>query len=261
MPTILITNDDGVRATGLVALKNALCTIADVMVLAPEGNWSASGHNKTMHKPLRIHEVALADGSPGHSSSGSPTDCVALAAGGALGVVPDLVVAGVNLGHNLGVDVTYSGTVACAMEATIKGIPGIAVSAIGPKRTQLDYAEMQRMSAEIARQIALTVLERGLPPKTLLNVNVPAVTRQGLRGIHVTRIGSRNYDADEVSMREDPNGTPYYWLGGSGPIDQPDDGTDIGAIYNDYVSVTPITLDMTDRVFLEQLRTWDFDLL
>lgn len=260
MPTILITNDDGVRATGLVALKDVLRQIADVVVLAPEGNWSASGHNKTMHKPLRIHEVTLTDGSPGYSSSGSPTDCVALAAGGALGVTPDLVVSGINTGHNLGVDVTYSGTVACAMEATIKGIPGIAISAIRPDRTELEYTAMQHMCATIACQLATTVLARGLPPKTLLNVNVPAVARADLRGVHVTRIGSRNYDADEVAVREDPNGTPYYWLGGSGPIDQPDDGTDIGAIHNNYVSVTPITLDMTDHAFLDQLSAWNLEL-
>ena len=122
MPTILVTNDDGVMAPGLLALKQALSRIADVVVLGPERNWSASSHAKTMHKPLRIHDVTLADGSAAKSSSGSPTDCVALAAAGVLGVVPDLVVSGINAGHNLGVDVTYSGTVACAMEATIKGI-------------------------------------------------------------------------------------------------------------------------------------------
>lgn len=257
MSTILVTNDDGVRAPGLLALKQALASIADVMVLAPEGNWSASGHNKTMHKPLRIHEVTLADGSLAHSSSGSPTDCVALALGGALGVTPDLVVAGVNTGLNMGVDVTYSGTVACAMEATIKGVPGIAVSAIKPGRTELDYAELQRLAAQVASHIAAAVLERGLPSKTLLNVNVPAVTREDLRGVRITRIGSRHYAADELVVRKDPHGQPYYWLGGSGPIDRPDDGTDLGAVHNGYVSVTPVSLDMTDHGFLKELRAWN----
>src|SRR5690606_24373628 len=122
MATILVTNDDGVFAPGLLALKQALTAIADVIVLAPERNWSASSHIKTMHKPLRVHKATLADGSSAFSSSGSPTDCVALVMGNVLGIVPDLVVAGVNAGHNLGVDVTYSGTVACAMEAVIKGV-------------------------------------------------------------------------------------------------------------------------------------------
>ena len=260
MSTILVTNDDGVRSPGLLALKQALSAIAEVMVLAPEGNWSASGHNKTMHKPLRIHEVTLADGSLAHSSSGSPTDCVALALGGALDVIPDLVVAGVNTGLNMGVDVTYSGTVACAMEATIKGVPGIAVSAVSPNRTSLDYGELLEIAGQVACRIASAVLAQGLPSQTLLNVNVPGVKREELRGVHVTRIGSRHYSADELIVRKDPHGQPYYWLGGSGPIDSPDDGTDIGAVHNNYVSVTPVSLDMTDHAFLKELSAWNLTL-
>ncbi|GIV77268.1 MAG: 5'-nucleotidase SurE [Litorilinea sp.] len=257
MPTILVTNDDGVQSPGLLALKQALEAIADVVVLAPERNWSASSHAKTMHKPLRVNPVSLADGSPAFASSGSPTDCVALAAGGVLGVQPDLVVSGVNNGHNLGIDITYSGTVACAMEATIKGIPGIAVSTAVPEEAAIADGEPFQVAALAAARVARAVLAHGLPPKTLLNVNVPALPWDRLRGIHITRMGSRHYPATELIAREDPWGRPYYWLGGSGPVDVADDGTDVGAVKHGYISITPITLDMTDYTFLAELTRWD----
>ncbi|NJN84492.1 MAG: 5'/3'-nucleotidase SurE [Caldilineaceae bacterium] len=258
MPTILITNDDGVHAPGLLALKQALSTIADVVVLAPERNWSASSHAKTMHKPLRVTSVRLADGSSANVSSGSPTDCVALAAGGVLGVQPDLVVAGINNGHNLGVDVTYSGTVACAMEATIKGIPGIAVSSIRLDEPAIDIEAVLDAAAQVACRLAQLVLASRLPAQTLLNVNVPGVPSDQLRGMHVTRMGGRNYHISELVPRHDPSGKPYYWLGGSGPIDVPDDGSDVGAVQNGFVSVTPISLDMTDIGFMQELFSWGF---
>jgi 5'-nucleotidase len=251
MTTILVTNDDGVFSPGLLALKQALTSIADVIVLAPERNWSASSHLKTMHKPLRIHKTKLADGSPAYSSSGSPTDCVALAMGGALEVIPDMVVAGVNAGYNLGVDVTYSGTVACAMEAVIKGAPGIAVSASFFEEEDADAVAVRRRAGEVACAIAQYVLHNPLPEYTLLNVNVPA---SDFAGVRLTRMGRRHYDASEVEQRRDPYGRPYYWLGGSRPIDEDDPDTDVGAIQQGYVSVTPISLDMTHYAFLETLR-------
>lgn len=256
MATILITNDDGVQAPGLLALKQSLSRIAAVMVLAPERNWSASGHAKTMHKPLRLHEVTLADGSRATSCSGGPTDCVAMAAAGVLGVVPDLVVSGVNGGFNLGIDITYSGTVACAMEATIKGIPGIAVSSVAPGQCDVAMEVVRAQSADVACGVAQQVLARGLPQGTLLNINVPGVAPGSLRGLHVTRMGSRTYDANELIERHDPYGRPYYWLGGSSPVDVLDDGTDVGAVRNGYVSVTPISLDMTAHAFRAELESW-----
>jgi 5'-nucleotidase len=256
-PTILVTNDDGVFSPGLLALKQALATLAEVIVLAPERNWSASSHIKTMHKPLRIQKTTLADGSAAFSSSGSPTDCVALVMGGALGVTPDLVVAGINAGYNVGIDVTYSGTVACAMEAVIKGVPGIAVSStyFGEERT--DAADVRRMTGEIACGMAQCVLSAGLPEYTLLNVNVPALPAAEVQGVRVTRMGRRHYDANEVEQRHDPYGRPYYWLGGALPLDEDDPETDVGAIRQGYVSVTPISLDLTHHAFLNNLRTWD----
>lgn len=257
MPTILVTNDDGVYSPGLLALKQKLSQVADVMVLAPERNWSATSHSKTMHKPLRVQPVVLADGSEAHASSGSPTDCVALAVGGVLGKMPDLVVSGINLGHNLGIDVTYSGTVACAMEAVIKGVPGIAVSGPAATQTTADLHAIQAETAALAAEWAMHVLQRGLPQRTLLNINTPVTDPKEWRGVHVTRMGQRDYPADELLERKDPYGRPYYWLGGSMPLDALDDGTDVGAIANGYVSVTPIMLDLTHHAFQAELATWE----
>lgn len=260
MPTILVTNDDGVHAPGLLALKQGLSLIAEVIVLAPERNWSASGHAKTMHKPMRIHDVMLADGSAAYSCSGGPTDCVALAVEGALEQKPDLVVSGINNGYNLGSDVTYSGTVACALEATIYGVPGIAVSTISAAALKasgvaVELMAVHRLAARYAAQLAEVVLRQPLPADTLLNVNVPALAPAAVRGVEVTRLGRRRYE-DVLIKREDPFGRPYYWLGGANVVDVRDDGTDLGAIANGFVSVTPISLDLTDYNFLQQLQTW-----
>ena len=256
MPTILVTNDDGINSPGILALKQALAAIADVVVLAPERNWSASSHAKTMHKPLRIYHVTMADGSAAYSCSGSPTDCVALVMGGVLGIKPDLVVSGINAGHNVGIDITYSGTVACAMEAVIKGAPGLAVSTCAPGQTAEEMGAVRHMAAEYACDVARAVLAQGLPEHTLLNLNVPGVAHAQVKGLRVTRMGGRRYDANEVVERHDPYGKPYYWLGGSHPIDEEDPATDVGAIRQGYVSVTPITLDMTHYAFVPQLDGW-----
>jgi 5'-nucleotidase len=258
MATILVTNDDGVRSPGLLALSRALGGIGDVYVLAPERNWSASSHAKTMHKPLRVTNVRLSDGTPAHSSSGSPTDCVALAAGGVLGVIPDLVVSGVNSGYNLGIDITYSGTVACAMEATIKGIPGIAVSTDFYGEDADSELAGLTLAGEVALLLASEVLERGLPPKTLLNVNVPILPPQQRAEVRITRMGNRHYPAGELVERHDPWGRPYYWLGGSGPVDDAYNGSDLVAVRSGYVSVTPISLDMTNHDYMAELEEWAF---
>jgi 5'-nucleotidase len=258
MATILVTNDDGVRSVGLLALAQALDEVGDVIVLAPEGNWSASSHTKTMYKPLRVAPVTLTDGRLAHFSSGSPTDCVALAAGNVLGVAPDLVVSGINSGYNLGVDITYSGTVACAMEATIKGIPGIAVSTDFYTEEESWDDNGLSLGASIAAKLAREVLERGLPPKTLLNVNVPRISIETIGVNHVTRMGNRHYPTDELLERHDPWGKPYYWLGGAGAVDDAYNGSDTAAVRNGFVSITPVTLDMTNHDFLTDLSQWSF---
>ena len=242
---ILLTNDDGYTAPGLLALKQAVSEVGVVLVLAPEHNFSASGHVKTMHKPLRIGEVKLADDSLAYTASGAPSDCVALALLGALDFKPDLVISGINPNHNLGHDVTYSGTVTAAMEGTIGGVPSIAVS--------VDSDAAYPTAARFAARLAVTVLEKGLPRDVVLNVNVPAPP---IRGAYITRMGKRLY-RDELIVRHDPRGRPYYWIGGDRPSGIPDAGTDIWAVQNGYISVTPIQLDMTGHAWIEPLRAWN----
>ncbi len=251
MPTILITNDDGVYAPGLLALKQALASVGEVIVFAPDHNWSGAGHTKTLHKPLRADKVTLADGSEAYATSGAPSDCVALALLGLVPRRPDLVVSGINQGPNLGQDVTYSGTVAGAMEAVVFGIPAIAVS-LDIKDTQPpDFGPIARFAARLATE----VLQRGLPPNVLLNVNAPPLPEEQLRGVQVTRLGRRVY-RDVLVARDDPRGRPYYWIGGDPPTGHEEAGTDIGALAQGYISVTPLNMDMTDRAFMAQVATW-----
>jgi 5'-nucleotidase len=248
-----VTNDDGIRAPGLLALKNACARIGTVTVLAPSHNWSASGHVKTMHKPLRVDEVTLADGTPALSTSGAPSDAVALAFLGIVEESIDLVVSGVNRGGNLGHDVTYSGTVTAAMEATISGAPAIAVSL--NSREYDDFTVAAGFAARLGRH----VLEHGLPEEVLLNVNVPPLPEDEIAGVKITRMGLRIY-RDRLIRRLDPRGKPYYWIGGPEPTGVEEEGTDIWAIAHDYVSVTPIQLDLTAHDLIGSLEAWDLEL-
>ena len=248
---ILVTNDDGVTAPGLLALAQALRALGKVTILAPDRNWSASGHVKTMHRPLRVREIMLEDGLPALTADGAPSDCVALAV---LGVVPekiDLVVSGINPNANLGHDVTYSGTVTAAMEAVILGIPGLAVSLDSPENHlgMLDYAP----AAKIACQLAAKVIASGLPKGILLNINVPYLPEEEINGWQLTRQGLRVYQ-DALDVRQDPRGRPYYWIGGDVPTGVPDRGTDFGALAEGFVSITPLHLDLTAHQMLEELN-------
>lgn len=250
---ILVTNDDGVSAPGLLILAQELRSIGKVTVLAPDRNWSASGHVKTLDRPLRVREVTLLDGSPALSSDGAPSDCVALALLGLLPDKVDLVVSGINPTANLGHDVTYSGTVTAAMEAAIWGVPGIAISLDTPDETPqpLDF----RPAAGIARKVAAMVIEHGLPKDTLININVPYLPEGALKGLRITRQGLRVY-RDSLVPRQDPRGRPYYWIGGDAPTGVPEDGTDFGALADQAVSITPLHLDLTDYRTLDLMRTW-----
>ena len=248
---MLVTNDDGITAPGLIALVTEMRTLGQVSVLAPDHNWSASGHVKTMHRPLRVKEVTLTDGSSAWASDGAPSDCVAL---GLLGFIPekiDLVVSGINPNANIGHDVTYSGTVTAAMEAAIGGVPGIAFSLHAPEEFQgsLDFAP----AARLARRVVAQVLKNGLVPNLLLNVNIPYLQDDQIKGIVVTRQGLRVY-RDRLDRRADPRGRPYYWIGGDAPTAIPDEGTDFSAIESGYVSITPLHLDMTDFNVLDELK-------
>ncbi len=252
-PRILVTNDDGIELRGLAALAAALRALGEVVVIAPDRNQSAVGHLKTMWRPLRVRERTLADGSPGLSVDGSPSDAVSLAF---LGIVPgpfDLVAAGINLGANAGDDITYSGTVSAAMEGVINGCPSMAVS-------HEDYAASDfRLAAAAAVMVARAILARGLEAGQLLNVNIPAVAPEACEGIEVTRLGKRVYQ-DELVRREDPRGVPYYWFGGLPPTGEAVPGTDLWALVNRRVSITPIHLDLTSERMLERLRGWQLRL-
>ncbi|NLG51775.1 MAG: 5'/3'-nucleotidase SurE [Chloroflexi bacterium] len=252
-PLILLTNDDGFDSPGLLALNQALREVGEVVVIAPEHNWSAAGHSKTMHKPLRVRRGVLTDGTEVQVTSGSPSDCVALALLGLLERKPDLVVSGINLGANVSHDLTYSGTVAAAMEATIAGITGIAVS-LDTFEVAI-YEPAARFVARLITQIPREALDMPL----LLNVNVPALPAEQIKGVQVTRLGHRLY-RDALVERLDPRGRTYYWIGGEPPEGVPEEGTDIGALAEGYVSITPVLLDLTDSRRLELLRSWNLHL-
>lgn len=250
---ILVTNDDGIDSEGLLALKRSLSSLGEVVVIAPNHNWSAAGHTKTMHKPLRVSRVTLPDGDSGYSSDGTPSDCVALAMLGLAGDRPELVVSGINKGANLGGDITYSGTVAAAMESIVNNVPAIAISLAS-------YVEWQfEAAAEFAARLASHIQEHGMEPSVLLNVNVPNVAKSEIKGIMVTRLGKRIYQ-DKLIERQDPFGRNYYWIGGDEPSGNAEEGTDIWALANEYISVTPIHMDLTNYAIMDKLKSWNLQL-
>lgn len=250
---ILVTNDDGVSTPGLLALALEMRQLGEVTVLAPDRNWSASGHVKTMHRPLRVREVRLADGSQALTCDGAPSDCVALAILGVVEKKIDMVVSGINPNGNLGHDVTYSGTVTAAMEGVISGIPGLAVSLDSPEDHlgDVDYGP----AARVASKIAAGVIEHGLPDGILLNINVPFRKDEKIKGIQLTRQGLRVY-RDQLDHRRDPRGESYYWIGGEFPTGVPEEGTDFGALAEGYVSVTPLHLDLTAHGAAAEVGAW-----
>jgi 5'-nucleotidase len=247
---ILVTNDDGVDSPGLSSLARALKPVDDVCVIAPNRNWTAAGHTKTLDRPLRVTEIRLpGTRQPAYSSDGSPSDCVALAFLGLAPERPRLVVSGINTGPNMGSDITYSGTVSAAMEGVVSGVPAIAVSLA-------DYYEWDfRYAASFSARIARRVLREGLESDVLLNVNVPRGKRSEIRGVKVTRLGRREYK-DELIRRKDPFGRDYYWIGGGPPGGAGEPGTDLHAVAAGYVSVTPVQLDLTNHSLIEQIAHW-----
>ncbi|MBK6690052.1 MAG: 5'/3'-nucleotidase SurE [Deltaproteobacteria bacterium] len=232
-PLILVTNDDGIHAEGIKALARALVTIADVAVFAPDRNRSGVSHSISLLRPLRVIELA-----PGwHQIDGTPADCVYLAVHDVLQRRPDLVVSGINAGPNLSFDVHYSGTVGGAMEGTLLGIPGIAVSLANTRHGSFELA------AEFTKSLAAWVLANGMPANTTFNVNVPGGTPKGWQ---LTFMGHRLF-RHAVERRQDPRGFPYYWIGGV--PDEPRDipGSDCNAIADGLISVTPLSVDLTHR--------------
>ena len=250
---ILVTNDDGIHALGLLALTQAMQSLGDVTVLAPNKNWSASGHSKTLGRPLRVVETTLTDGTPALSTDGAPSDCVALAMLGLIDPV-NLVVTGINPHANIGDDVTYSGTVTSAMEAIIGGVPGLAFSLETDRNLkEHDYAP----AGEIARRVAKKVIEEGLQKDILLSTNIPYLPLDEIKGFKITKLGERIY-LDELVSRVDPFGRPYHWIGGEHPTGKMISDTDFGAINEGYVSITPLQLDMTARDEMARLEKWEW---
>jgi 5'-nucleotidase len=260
---VLLTNDDGIEAEGLQTLRRALAALDDVrvIVIAPDGNRSAMARSITTRRPLWVAEVDFEDGTVGYSTDGTPVDCVRLANLGLVGdFKPALVVSGINHGANLGDDITYSGTVAAALEAVVLGIPGIAVSQQAAGR-QLDYVERGRYDFKIAAEIVTRLvgsLDRfPLPPATLLNINVPGGTPLG---IEVTALGKRVY-RDELRLEQEEEGRRRYWIYGSAPGFEDEPGTDLAAVADGKIALTPIHFDLTDRPGIEALEQLDLNRL
>lgn len=247
---LLVTNDDGVQSAGLLALKRSLESAHQVSVFAPDRNWSAAGHSRRLHEPLTVRTVSLEDGSTVTVSDGTPSDCVALALMGLLPHRPDLVVSGINRGPNIGSDVTYSGTVAAAMEAVLFGVPAVAISLDGYGGWDFSFA------ADFARHLVAEVERRGLPAGVLLNVNVPNRPAGEVQGVAMTRLGRRVY-RDELELLSEREGERRYRLSGPHPGGELLPGTDVAAVAAGYVSITPLHLDLTEHRFLQEMQAWE----
>jgi 5'/3'-nucleotidase len=241
---ILVTNDDGVYSPGILILAKRLREIDTVVIVAPDRERSAAGHSMTLHRPLLIEEIKESI----YSVNGTPTDCVNIAVKGLLKEIPRLVVSGINKGPNLGDDVTYSGTVAGAIEGILLGIPSFAISLAA--REDFRFAE----ASEVAVRTASGILDQGLPGGTLLNINVPNLPIDQMQGTLITRLGKRIYHQMTVE-RVDPRGKKYYWIGGGEPDWEREEGTDLDAVDRKFVSITPLHLDMTDYASFDRLRS------
>ena len=251
MTYILVTNDDGVKAPGIQALAQAMQEIGDVAVIAPATNQSASGHKKTLFQDIQVQETTLQDETtPALAVGGSPADCIALTALGMARWPANIVVSGINRGANMGQDITYSGTVSAALEATIHGVPAVAVSLDNQRANRVeDYVRAAKVAVTVVRK----VLEKGLPPLTILNLNLPANGQ--VSEIRLTRQGIRIYN-DELEQDGD-----IYRIVGPAPTGVTDEeGTDLWAVHNGFASLTPIHLDLTAARFVADLAAWDITL-
>jgi len=244
MTTILITNDDGIHSLGIKALQEALQPLGKTIVIAPERDNSAVSHSLTMHRPLKVQQLE----EQVYSVDGTPTDCVAIGLKKILSKPPDLLVSGINAGANLGDDISYSGTVSAAIEATMYGIPSIAISVGGPPPLQFGGA------MQVAACMAKKVLENKLPEKTLLNINVPS--GETYNTIQITKQGRRLWQ-DAIQETLDPWGNKRYWIGGGTPLADPQQDTDVYVFAAGNVSITPIQLDLTNHAGITFIQnTW-----
>jgi 5'-nucleotidase len=254
---LVLTNDDGIDAPGLLAARQALEKMGDVLTVAPDRNRSGVGRSITFGTALHVEEREMADGVVGYACTGTPVDCVRLVALGLMDFEPDIVVSGINHGENLGDDITYSGTVAGAMEGIVIGVPGIAVSlSVGRPwhtgtETELHFEPAANFTARLAK-----LAFKGLPPGRILNVNAPNLPKEKIKGARVTRLGRRFYKDELIEVR-DQSGRVGYDIYNNPPGHHDEEGTDFAAIGNDEISVTPVHLELTDTAGLEEIDSWD----
>jgi 5'/3'-nucleotidase len=249
---ILISNDDGINATGIYALAQEIKTIADVTVIAPDKQQSAVGHAITMNYPLRAVPFHKNGEFFGYAVEGTPADAIKLGVRSLMKQRPDMILSGINHGSNTAINIIYSGTVSAATEGTILGIPSIAISLTTYGEPDFSY------SAKFARKLALLVAEKGLPVGTLLNVNVPPVPEKEIEGVILTRQGKSTWE-DTFDVRRDPANREYFWLTGKLNVVDRDADVDQIAIQQKYVSVTPIHYDLTDHELLDRMKTWSIE--
>jgi len=249
---ILVTNDDGIHAEGLIVLYKYLRKLGKVSVVAPERERSAIGHGITMHKPLRVYEFPLGNTNDiGLAVSGTPADCVKLALEALLPEAPDIIVSGINWGANLGTDVLYSGTVSAAIEGTINGFKSMAVS-LDVRRKKPDFSVAARFVLKLIKIYHC----QEIPPDTLLNVNVPDIPWEEIKGVMVTKLGRRRY-IDSIVQRKDPRGRAYFWLAGQIEDQDSEPDTDSYALKKNMISVCPVHFDLTKYEIIEQIRSWN----
>jgi len=245
---IMVTNDDGINAPGIRALAEAMKELGTVTVVAPDRERSAAGHSLTLHSPLRVFELHKG----WYAVDGTPTDCVNMGIHNMLPITPDLVVSGINHGANLGDDVTYSGTVAAAMEANLMGIPAIAFS-LATFDSSTDFTDAAQVAVRVARQL----IAKTLPSDTFLNVNIPNCRLSEMQPTLITRQGKRSF-IGKIVDKTDPRGRKYFWIGSDEPNLNDEDGTDFHAINRRHVSVTPLHLDLTNHNSLKIMADWKF---
>lgn len=254
---ILLTNDDGIMAPGIVAMYRALTGLGEVHVVAPETVQSASGHGITLKLPLLTSRVSIEDGFHGIAVDGRPADCVKLAVSQLLPRTPDLIVSGINSGANVGINVIYSGTVAAAIEGAFLGIPSIAVSLLLRKDRGEDY----RRAGEVARQVIERLLDRGLEKGQVVSVNLPSLSGdEQPAGVRVVRQCTRSW-TDTYDKRQDPRGRDYFWNTSVFTLGTPDNDTDVAALRDGYVTITPLHFDLTDHTTNNkwQSHNWEID--
>ncbi len=251
---ILISNDDGIFANGIRALSEELSKNHEVYIVAPDGERSAAGHSLTLHMPLRIEKLdqPLYNSKESYVTNGTPGDCIKIASGVIFKdkkIEPDLIISGINHGPNLGMDVLYSGTVSCALEGAMLGIPAIATSLAG---LRWEYEDFDFASKFVASFVDNKLKTFDFPPKSILNINIPPVEREKVSGIAITELGGRIF-TDDYEMRIDPRGKNYYWMAGKLLKEPVDANTDISAIRQNKISITPMTYSMTHYALMDEM--------